>query len=101
MQELQREKSRRIVAESKLAEVTAGRDFSRAECEELRLKLSMQQETNSPGFRMEQDQGHRGCGRQPQPPPPSIYDRLDISAATEIDTGKLCDIDLLQIAASG
>ena len=66
MQELQRENSRRTAAESKLAEVTAERDLSGAECAE--LKLRMQQQTDSPASRMQQDHGHRGFLRQPQPP---------------------------------
>ena len=64
----------RTAAESKLAEVTAERNFSRAECEELRLRLSMQQQSDSPAFRPQQDQGHRGRERQPQPP--STYARF-------------------------
>lgn len=74
-----------MTVESQLAEVTAQRDFSRAECEELRLKLSMQQQPDS---RMEQDQGRRACERQPQPP--SHHDRPNGSAATEVHTGKVC-----------
>ena len=76
-----------MAAESRLAEVTAERDFSHAQCAELRLKLSMQQ-PNRPASRLEQEQGLTGCERQPQPP--SLNDRHEGPAATEIDKGKFC-----------
>lgn len=82
-----------MASDSMLAEVIAERDFARAECERLRFKLSMQQLSHSPASRMQQDQGHRGFERQPQPP--SIYDRLDGAAATKLDTGKFCNANYL------
>ena len=88
------EQSRRMDAESEIVGITAERDAYRLQCELLKLKLmvSKQHELSNSHCQTEQDQGCRGCLRQPQPSAPGIHDTPHGSAAAEVNTGQTCTI---------
>ena len=96
VQELVEEQSRRIAAQSEIASITTGRDAYRFESQVLELKLkSMQLELNNARCQMEQDQGCRGCMRQPQPLAPGIHDRAHGSDAAKVNKGQTCAVNHL------